>query len=105
MTKAQYIEMCEAMGSEPIEEEMPVDFEDLAVEIQQCFQLYNCLQDNWDYMGGNYIGKNLNEFWKLIELLAIPREDYKYYYDVVLQIDLVRSKQIQLEQKSKQKPA
>ena len=105
MTKQQYFEMCEAMGSEPLEEEIPVDFEDLPSELQQTFYLYNTLQDVWDYMGGNYVGKNLQEFWKLVELQGIPREDIKYYYDIILGIDRVRSNQIRLEQKSKQKPA
>ena len=56
-------------------------------------------------MGGNYIGKNLNEFWKLIELAKIPIVDYKYYYEIILQVDRIRARQIAQEQKKKQKPA
>ena len=105
MTKDQYYEMCEALGTTPDENQIPVEFSDLPIEIQECFHIYNSLQDCWDYMGGNYIGKNLNEFWKLIELAKIPIVDYKYYYEIILQVDRIRARQIAQEQKKKQKPA
>ena len=33
MTKEQYFEMCEMMGSEPVEDEIPVEFDDLYSEV------------------------------------------------------------------------
>lgn len=97
--------MCEALGSEPVEDQIPIEFDDLPNDAQYILQVYNLLQDNWDYMGGNYIGKNMSEFWKFMELDSIPCEDKKYYYEIVLHIDSIRAEQIRLQQKSKEKPA
>lgn len=105
MTKDKYYEMCEALGNDPKEEELPVEYTDLPVEVQQCVYLYNSLQDNWDYFGGNYIGKNMTDFWNLLNLHGIDLADAKFYYETVRYIDQVRAKQIAQEQKSKQKPA
>lgn len=105
MTRERYLEMCEALGNEPVEEEIPVEVEDLPAEVQYCLMLYNLLQDCWDYMGGNYIGKSMGEFWKLVELDEIPLVDRKYYYEIIIHIDSIRAENIRIQQKSKQKPA
>lgn len=97
--------MCEVLGTEPVEEETPVEFDDLPSDIQYCFMIYNLLQDNWDYMGGNYIGKHMTEFWKLMELDEVVPADQKYYYEIIVIIDHIRAEQIRTQQKSKQKPA
>lgn len=97
--------MCEALGSEPVEDQIPIEFDDLPTDVQYILQIYNLLQDCWDYMGGNYIGKSMSEFWKFMELDNIPVEDRKYYYELIVHIDSVRADQVRLQQKSKQKPA
>ena len=58
MTRDTYFEMCEALGTEPVEEEIPVEFEDFCLDVQEALSIYQKLRDEWDYMGGNYIGKN-----------------------------------------------
>lgn len=104
MTKDQYFEMCEQLGSNPIESEIPQDFSDLLVEVQECFQIYNALQDNWDYMGGNYIGKNFNYIETVFKIYDIPTEMHKTYFELLMQIDSIRSRQIR-DSKPKDKPA
>ena len=59
MTKDTYFEMCEALGSEPVESEIPVEFDDFPFEVQQAFNAYRMLRDEWDFMNGNYLGKSL----------------------------------------------
>jgi hypothetical protein len=100
MTAESYYEMCELLGSEPIEEEIPVEYEDLILEVQEAMQIYNNLQDSWDYMGGNYIGKNLNGFKDILEIFEIPQEDHKSIYALIMQIDHIRAKLI-LDKKPK----
>jgi hypothetical protein len=95
MTKQQYFEMCEQLGSEPLEEEIPIEYEDLPLEVQEALQLYNTLQDSWDYMGGNYIGKDLSYFGTILDLYEVPREDRRSLYELVIYIDQLRAKQIQ----------
>ena len=95
MTKTQYFEMCEELGSEPVEEEIPVEYDDLPLEVQEALQLYNTLQDSWDYMGGNYIGKNLSYFGSILQMYQVPLEDQSRLYELIVYIDQIRAKQIQ----------
>lgn len=94
MTKDLYFEMCESLGSEPIESEVPIEFDDLIVEAQIALQIYNNLQDSWDYMNGNYIGKNLIGFKDILEIFDIPKEDHRVMYELVMHIDSIRAKAI-----------
>lgn len=94
MTKERYYEMCSDLGSEPIESEIPVEFEDLPVEAQQALQIYNNLQDSWDYMNGNYIGKILIGFKDILEIFDIPKEDHRLMYEMIMHIDSIRAKAI-----------
>lgn len=95
MTKDQYIEMCHTMGSTPKESEMPVEFSDLIAEVQETFHIYNTLQDQWDYMGGNYIGKNFTYINTVFEIYNVSTELKKYYLEFLVFIDNIRAKQIQ----------
>lgn len=95
MTKDAYFEMCEALGSEPLESEIPVEYDDFPVEVQEAIRIYNNLQDNWDYMGGNYIGKNLNGFKDILSIFEVDPQDYRAVYELIMRIDRIRAKSIQ----------
>lgn len=95
MTKNSYFEMCEQLGTEPLESEIPVEFDDLVTEVQECLTIYNSLQDVWDYMGGNYIGKNFGYIDTVLELYQVPQDSQRFYFEVLQQIDRIRSKQIE----------
>ncbi len=85
MTKVAYYEMCEALGSEPIAEEIPVEFDDLMLDIQEAMTVYGLLQDNWDTMNGNYLGKNYSG---VVELLIIYEiDDKKSMFRLLRSID------------------
>jgi hypothetical protein len=87
--------MCEMLGTEPEDSEIPVELDDMPLEVQEALRIYNNLQDNWDYMGGNYIGKNITGLRDILDLYEIPREDHKTTYELILIIDIIRAKQIQ----------
>lgn len=95
MTKDSYFEMCEALGSEPVDSEIPVEYDDFPLEVQEAIRIYNNLQDNWDYMGGNYIGKNLNGFKDILSIFEVDPQDYRAVYELIMRIDRIRSKSIQ----------
>ncbi|CAB4134524.1 hypothetical protein UFOVP273_143 [uncultured Caudovirales phage] len=105
MTKERYFEMCEMLGNEPVEEEIPVEADDLPLELQEALQIYNTLQDNWDYMNGNYIGKNLNGFMDIMELYEVPKPDRRTMYELLLSIDRIRARKIRESKKASKKPA
>ena len=94
MTKAAYFEMCEALGSEPLEEEIPVDYEDLLVDVQEALSMYHKLRDEWDSMAGVYLGKSYAGILDIFEIQGVPVEDRKTLYDLIGIIDTHRSKAI-----------
>jgi hypothetical protein len=103
MTKQSYFEMCEMMGSEPVESEIPVELDDFPLEVQQAFYVYRMLRDEWDTMNGNYLGKSLIGIKDLLEATEIELQDQKLIVMLVRLIDQVRSDEI--NKLKSQKPA
>jgi hypothetical protein len=103
MTKQSYFEMCEMMGSEPVESEIPVELDDFPLEVQQAFHVYRMLRDEWDTMNGNYLGKSLIGIKDLLEATEIELQDQKLIVMLVRLIDQVRSDEI--NKLKSQKPA
>lgn len=104
MTKQQYFDLCEAMGSEPVESEIPVEYDDFAAEVQLGMNIYRILRDEWEYIGGNYLGKNINGIFEVFEAFDIDPADKKFYLELIHTIDSVRIEEIK-KQKPKQEPA
>lgn len=100
MKKETYLQMCEDLGSEPIESEIPVEFEDLPAEAQTALVIYNKLKDTWDYMNGNYTGKDFSLLKDFLGLYEVPLEDYRVTYDMILYIDSIRSAYLKTKKKS-----
>lgn len=50
--------MCEQLGNEPIESEIPTDFADFPYEVQEAINIFTILPDNWEGMSGTYMGKD-----------------------------------------------
>lgn len=94
MTKAMYFDMCKALGSEPIEDEIPVELEDLPLIVQQTFQIYSAVPDEWEYFGGNYIGKRVEALPFIYDLYKIPEEEKLVIYKLLLLIDKTRKELI-----------
>lgn len=102
MTQEQYFEMCEALGTEPVESEIPVSYGDLPVEIQQVLQLYGMLQDTWEGFNGIYLGKNLSGIKDFLDILNIDLQDRQLYLVILKLIDKLRVEEIN---KHREKPA
>ena len=100
MTKAQYFELCEALGSEPLEEEIPPEFEDLPDLLQLSFSIYETLRDDWDYMGGNYIGKSLLHLFEVLKLHNVPEDEYLLVYKIIVKIDNERRNILRVKNKT-----
>ena len=94
MTKDDYFEMCEALGSEPLEEEIPVEYEDFCLDVQEALGIYQKLRDEWDTMNGVYLGKNYVGLLDILELLEVPVEDRRTQFELIGIIDRHRSKAI-----------
>lgn len=106
MTKHQYFEMCEALGSEPIEEEIPVELSDFPLEVQEMFNIYYLMADVWDGMSGTYQGKNTSIVFDLFDLYKIDKEDRLVYLMLISGIDNIRRKLINEKvKKQNEKPS
>lgn len=94
MTKQEYFDMCEALGTEPIEEEIPVELSDFPIETQVAIDIYYKLHDEWDGMSGTYLGKSYAGLMDILDIFNIPKQDRKYVLDWLGTLDKVRSKLI-----------
>lgn len=99
MSKDTYFEMCEALGNEPIESEVPIDFDDFPLEVQQAFNAYKMLRDEWDTMSGSYLGKSLIGVKDILEATEIDVSEYKLIIMLIRIIDNVRSDEINNKKK------
>ena len=99
MTKEQYFEMCEQLGTEPSPEEIPVELSDLPDGIQEAFDLYTKLPDRWDTFNGIYQGKDLTRLGVILDIKKV--EDRATALDLILLIDSIREKEISDKQKAK----
>jgi hypothetical protein len=92
MTKESYFEMCEMLGQEPIEDEIPVDINDLPFLVQQCMLMYGLLEDRWDSMGGGYLGKNFSTVFDFFKVYEIEDTESLLVLELLQHMDAVRSK-------------
>jgi hypothetical protein len=100
MTKNQYFEMCEMLNQDPIKENIPIEYEDLHEEVQEAIGVYNMLQDNWDSMNGNYLGKSMSGIYDVFNIMGV--EDAKSCFFIISTLDRHRSEIINSKNK---KPA
>jgi hypothetical protein len=100
MTKDAYFEMCEALGNEPDESEVPVEFDDFPLEVQQAFNAYRMLRDEWDTMSGSYLGKSLIGIKDVLEATEIEPSEHKFIIMLIRVIDNVRSEEINSKKKT-----
>lgn len=96
-----YFEMCEALGNEPVESEIPVDFEDFPLEVQQAFSVYKMLRDEWDTMNGLYLGKSLIGIKDILEATEVEPDEHKLITMLVRMIDSVRADEINRKEQNK----
>ena len=72
MSIDQYLEMCEQMGWEPKDEEMPKDPSYLSYNVQCALILFNALPDMYAGMTGTWIGK---DYAGLLDIMSIYQMD------------------------------
>ena len=104
MTKETYYDMCEMLGEEPVEENIPVELEDFPYEVQQAMLVYRMLRDEWDGFSGIYFGKSLLGITEILNAVEINQEDHKFIITIIREIDTVRSNEIN-SKKNNEKPA
>jgi len=84
MTRNKYFELCEQMGNEPLEEEIPPDWEDLPDIMVYAVNTFNMLGDRV-YADIGYTGKDYTNLSHYIELYEI--EDKEYFLQIISWLD------------------
>jgi hypothetical protein len=101
MTKDKYFEMCEMMGSEPVDSEIPIEIEDFPELVIQCFLIYRILPDIWDTMNGNYLGKDYSLIFNLFKLYGLDESEHLLSIGFLQEMDNCRGKVISEKLKAK----
>lgn len=73
--------MCEQMGWEPIEEEIPLDPASFDLEVQQALVLLNTLPDKWEGMSGTWMGKDYSGLGTIMDIYDI--EDRRQVFELL----------------------
>lgn len=71
MTKDAYYDMCEQLGTEPLDSEVPVEMDDFPFEVQKAWEIYSYLPDKIDTFNGNYFGKAIEHIATLMDLFEV----------------------------------
>lgn len=97
MTKERYLELCEELGSEPLESEMPIELQDMPVEVEQAYHVYSILPANFDSFNGVYYGKFLEQAPSIMKLLGTDTQ--QDVMKVLILIDSIEREEINRKRK------
>lgn len=103
MTRELYYEMCYSLDMEPNPDDIPIEYGDLPVEVQEAIEIYNTLQDSWEGMSGTYMGKSWLGLADILDIFDIAKEDRKDVLNWIRHIDAIRINELAEKQKQRQK--
>lgn len=96
-----YLDMCESLGTEPKEDEIPVEYEDLLADVHEALNIYSKLRDEWDTMNGVYLGKSFVGINDIFHLYGVPEEDRRTVFELINTIDAARAKILNKKKQTK----
>ena len=101
MSKDAYLLMCEELGNEPIESEIPIEFSDFPYMVQLAIIIFNTLPDRWEGFSGTYMGKDYSILEFIMGLYDV--DDKQLLFKLINNINSIVLEQRTEEQKRKQK--
>lgn len=84
MTRNKYLDMCEQLGKEPSDREIPPDWEDFPEIIQHAINTFNQLGDRV-YPDIGYTGKDYTNLLHYIEIYDIT--DKEFFLELISWLD------------------
>ena len=91
--------MCEQMGWEPKEEELPQDGSNLSLECQQALTVLNSLPDIWEGMNGTWLGKDYSGLGTIMDIYEI--EDRRAVFALLKEAESLLGKYYTQQSKSR----
>lgn len=92
MDKQAYFEMCEMLGTTPLEEEIPLELNDFPELVQEALHIYSYLQDVWEGMSGTYMGKDLSILPMLVSSFNTDLAEVPFILEIISTVDNIRKK-------------
>ena len=90
--------MCEQLGTDPLEGQVPVDFSDFPFEVQEVINIFSILPDKWEGMSGTYMGKDYSILPYLFDNI-FNVEDIQLSMKLLLMVDKIVKEQYEQQQK------
>jgi len=90
MTRSKYLDMMEQLGKEPVEDEIPPDWEDLPEIVVTAVRTFNMLGDR-AYPEIGYVGKDYTNLNHYLELYDVA--DKEYFLEILAWLDARAIKQ------------
>jgi len=99
--------MCEMLKTEPKEDEIPYGREDLSLDTQLVFEIYDKLPAKWEGFSGQYLGKDLLLLDFLTKHYELEKYEINYMWNIIPIIDNYVAQDIarKLKSKSGEKPS
>jgi hypothetical protein len=100
MNLEQYLSMCEQMGWEPDEDEMPKELGSLSYNSQIAVQLFNILPDRIEGMSGSWLGKDFSCLSVFMDIYEIT--DRREVLDLMFVIHAAYDEHYRQQQKTRE---
>jgi len=73
------LSICEQLGQEPDPDKMPLETSNFPYEVQVAFFIFEFLEDSWEGMSGQYLGKKWDNIDFLFNLYDIQEQKVILY--------------------------
>jgi hypothetical protein len=80
--------MCEQMGWEPRDEDIPLDPSTLSIEAQQALIVLQSLPDNWEGMSGSWMGKDYSGLSTILDIYEVENKRLVFEFVKLCEIEL-----------------
>jgi hypothetical protein len=80
--------MCEQMGWEPRDEDIPLDPSTLSLEAQQALIVLQSLPDNWEGMSGSWMGKDYSGLSTILDIYEVENKRLVFEFVKLCEIEL-----------------
>lgn len=96
--------MCEMLNSEPVDSEIPIEFDDLLDITQQALEIYSYLPDRWEGMSATFMGKDYSIVFELFNVYEIlEKAEQRIMLKIMSLTDKTRSDIISKKYKTQEK--
>lgn len=91
------------MGTDPVEEDMPIDYDDLPDEVQNALMLHSFLPSRIAEFSGTYLGKDYGNLSFLFNMHEVTEKSWQlFYFRVMLMTDTIQMKIIEKKREAKE---